>query len=307
VPFIPVVAHGLRKEYGSFVAVDGISFEVRDGECFGFLGPNGAGKSTTIKMITCLAPVTAGTLWVAGYDVRKHARAIKRTLGVVPQEDSLDPDLTVRQNLQVYARYYGLVGREANARIDETLELFQLQEKAAARVDDLSGGMKRRLAIARSMVHDPRILVLDEPTTGLDPQLRHVVWQKLRTLKTRGVTLILTTHYMDEAVHLCDRLVIMHRGKILTEGHPLALIREHVGDEVLELRLPVEERGALLAELSGIDGVAIEEVEDIGYVFGAHTAGSRIAAAVDDPNRAFIRPGNLEDVFLRLTGRGLLD
>lgn len=305
--FIPVVARGLRKEYGPFVAVDGISFEVRDGECFGFLGPNGAGKSTTIKMITCLAPVTAGTLTVAGLDVRRHARAVKRVLGVVPQEDSLDPDLTVRQNLQVYARYYGLTGPAANARIDETLELFQLQEKANARVDDLSGGMKRRLAIARSMVHDPRILVLDEPTTGLDPQLRHVVWQKLRTLKTRGVTLILTTHYMDEAVHLCDRLVIMHRGKILTEGHPLDLIREHVGDEVLELRLPVEERGALLAELGGIEGVAIEEVEDIGYVFGARAAGSRIAAAVDDPNRAFIRPGNLEDVFLRLTGRGLLD
>jgi lipooligosaccharide transport system ATP-binding protein len=287
--------------------VDGISFAVRDGECFGFLGPNGAGKSTTIKMITCLSPVTEGTLLVDGKDVRCEARAIKSALGVVPQDDSLDPDLPVRQNLEVYARYFGLSKQQSAARIDECLSLFQLQEKAHEKVDDLSGGLKRRLVIARALIHGPRILVLDEPTTGLDPQARHLVWQKLRLLKSQGVTLILTTHYMDEAAHLCDRLVIMHRGKILTEGNPHALIREHAGDHVLELRLGPEERSPLLGELSGVPDVAIEEVEDIVYVFGAGEVAQRIAEAIGDPSLAFLRPGNLEDVFLRLTGRGFLD
>lgn len=303
----PVEAHGLTKHYGSFRAVDGITFAVNDGECFGMLGPNGAGKSTTIKMISCVSPLTAGDLRVAGYDVRTHAREIKRILGIVPQEDNLDPDLPVRKNLQVYARYYGLSKQEANDTIEESLALFQLLDKANAKVDDLSGGMKRRLVIARALVHSPRILVLDEPTTGLDPQARHLVWQKLRLLKARGVTMLLTTHYMDEAAHLCDRLVIMHRGKILTEGNPHALIAEHAGDRVLELRMTPEERAPLLAELGGIPGVAVEEVEDIVYIFGATDAARRIAEAVGDPTRAFLRPGNLEDVFLRLTGRGLLD
>lgn len=303
----PVEARGLVKHYGDFVAVDGVSFDVRHGECFGMLGPNGAGKSTTIKMITCFSPLTAGTLHVAGHDVRTESREVKRRLGVVPQEDSLDPDLPVLQNLQVYARYFGIPADVSKQRALDALKLFQLQEKANSEVDDLSGGMKRRLVIARALVHEPRLLVLDEPTTGLDPQARHLVWQQLRLLKSQGVTMLLTTHYMDEAAHLCDRLVIMHRGTILEEGPPLELISRHAGDSVLELRMPVDQRPALLSEVSNIPGVAIEEVEDIVYVFGAGTEAERIASRVGDPRLVFVRPGTLEDVFLRLTGRGLLD
>ncbi|MBN9494415.1 ABC transporter ATP-binding protein [bacterium] len=304
----PIIeAQSLVKRYGSFTAVDGVSFSVAPNECFGVLGPNGAGKSTTIKMISCRAPVTAGVLRVAGYDVMTQARQVKRELGVVPQEDNLDEDLPVRQNLEVYARYYNLPRKLARERVTEALELFQLLERADAKVDDLSGGMKRRLVIARALVHDPQILVLDEPTTGLDPQARHLVWQKLRLLKQRGVTMLLTTHYMDEAAHLCDRLVIIHRGKVLTEGEPFALIREHAGDEVLELRLDERERAPILGELSGVPGITIEEVETMVYVYGGGEGGRRIAERVGDPNRVFLRPGNLEDVFLRLTGRGLLD
>lgn len=303
----PVEARGLVKSYGSFRAVDGVSFTVRDGECFGILGPNGAGKSTTIKMISCVSPPTAGELLVAGMDVRKKARQVKQILGIVPQDDNLDPDLSVRQNLLVYARYYGISKRDALAGVEESLQLFQLAEKANARVDDLSGGMKRRLVIARALVHNPQIVVLDEPTTGLDPQARHLVWQKLRLLKNRGVTMLLTTHYMDEAAHLCDRLIIVHRGRILTEGAPRALISEFAGDQVLELRMTPEERVPLLAEIQGAPDVAIEEVEDIVYVFGAPVAIQQVAEHVNDPAKAFLRPGNLEDVFLRLTGRGLLD
>ena len=304
-PLIRAVA--LRKRYGEFTAVDGVSFQVEQNECFGLLGPNGAGKSTTIKMITGVSPVTSGSLTVAGLDVARNPRAVKAQLGVVPQEDNLDPDLPVRQNLEVYARYYGLSKRESAAQIEETLTLLQLEEKADARIDDLSGGMRRRLAVARALVHQPRILVLDEPTTGLDPQARHLVWQKLRLLKSRGVTIVLTTHYMDEAAHLCDRLVIMHRGTILTEGNPRALIAEHAGDQVIELRMDPGQRAPLLAEIAPAPGVEIEEVEDIVYVFGAGAAGPAIVERAGDPAVAFVRPGNLEDVFLRLTGRGLLD
>jgi lipooligosaccharide transport system ATP-binding protein len=304
----PVIeATSLTKRFGTFVAVDHISFRVEPNECFGLLGPNGAGKTTTISMITCGSPVTSGTLTVAGLDVSRDARSVKAQLGVVPQEDNIDPDLPVRQNLEVYARYYGLSKQQSAAQIDETLTLLQLDQKADSRIDDLSGGMKRRLAIARALVHQPQILVLDEPTTGLDPQARHLVWQKLRLLKSRGVTMLLTTHYMDEAAHLCDRLVIMNRGAILTEGAPRALIAEHVGDEVLELRLPAAERAPLLAGLTDVVGVDVEEVEDLVYVFGAGAAGRGVADRVADSSRAFTRPGNLEDVFLRLTGRGLLD
>lgn len=303
----PVQATNLVKHYGSFVAVDGISFAVVPGECFGMLGPNGAGKSTAIKMITCFSPLTGGELNVAGFDVRSQARQVKQSIGVVPQEDNLDPDLPVRKNLEVYARYYGIKGDVARQRAMDALKLFQLEDKAFSKVDDLSGGMKRRLVIARALVHQPRLLVLDEPTTGLDPQARHLVWQQLRQLKSRGVTMLLTTHYMDEAAHLCDRLVIMHRGKILEQGPPRELIYNHAGDAVLELRMEPSERGGLLAELDGIEGVAIEEVEDIVYVFGAGDAARRLAERTDDPSRVFLRPGNLEDVFLRLTGRGLLD
>ncbi|HKS92091.1 MAG TPA: ABC transporter ATP-binding protein [Tepidiformaceae bacterium] len=305
---VPVIeAKGLIKRYGSFTAVDGVSFSVAPNECFGVLGPNGAGKSTTIKMISCRAPVTEGDLRVAGFDVKTQARQVKRELGVVPQEDNLDEDLPVRKNLEVYARYYDLPKEVARERVTEALELFQLLERADAKIDDLSGGMKRRLVIARALVHDPQILVLDEPTTGLDPQARHLVWQKLRLLKQRGVTMLLTTHYMDEAAHLCDRLVIIHRGKVLTEGGPFELIREHAGDEVLELRLDEHERAPILGELAGVPGITIEEVETMVYVYGGGEGGRRIAERVGDPNRVFLRPGNLEDVFLRLTGRGLLD
>jgi lipooligosaccharide transport system ATP-binding protein len=298
---------GLIKRYGDLTAVDGVTFFVKEQECFGVLGPNGAGKSTMIKMVSCSSPVTAGSLRVAGLDVRTDARNVKRLLGVVPQEDNLDEDLPVKKNLEVYARYYNIPRAIAGPRIDDALELFQLSEKANAKIGDLSGGMKRRLVIARALVHDPEILVLDEPTTGLDPQARHLVWQKLRLLRSRGVTMLLTTHYMDEASHLCDRLVIMHRGKILTEGNPHALIAEHAGEHVLELRMAPNERAPMLGELAGISGIAIEEVEDIVYVFGGGLASKRIAEGVGNPGRAFLRPGNLEDVFLRLTGRGLLD
>ena len=306
-PQPPVQARNLTKRYGDFTAVDGISFEIAAGECFGMLGPNGAGKSTTIKMITCFSPVTEGELLVGGLDVRTQARAIKAHLGLVPQEDNLDPDLPVRRNLEIYARYYGISRDRAAPRIDEALKLFQLTEKSGSRVDDLSGGMKRRLIIARALVHDPQMLVLDEPTTGLDPQARHLVWQQLRLLRQRGVTMLLTTHYMEEAAHLCDRLVIMHRGKILTEGTPNALIDEHAGSEVLELRIPPGDRAPVLAEIRGVEGVSVEEVEDIVYVYGAGETARRIVERTANVRRASLRAGTLEDVFLRLTGRGLLD
>ncbi|MCA9844745.1 MAG: ABC transporter ATP-binding protein [Dehalococcoidia bacterium] len=306
-PALPVTARNLVKRYGSFTAVDGVSFDIREGECFGMLGPNGAGKSTTIKMITCFSPVTEGELVVRGNDVRTQAREIKSVLGLVPQEDNLDPDLPVRRNLEIYARYFGIPQEVASPRIEESLRLFQLEEKASSKVDDLSGGMKRRLVIARALVNNPQLLVLDEPTTGLDPQARHLVWQQLRLLRSRGVTMLLTTHYMEEAAHLCDRLVIMHRGKILEEGTPKELIEQHAGAEVLELRTAPQDRAPLLAEVSGIEGVAVEEVEDIVYVFGARQAARRIVERVGDARLAALRPGTLEDVFLRLTGRGLLD
>ena len=303
----PVAARDLVKRYGSFTAVDGVSFEIHEGECFGMLGPNGAGKSTTIKMITCFSPLSEGSLTVRGLDVRTESRQIKSVLGLVPQEDNLDPDLPVQRNLEIYARYFGIPKEVAAPRIEESLKLFQLQEKAWSKVDDLSGGMKRRLVIARALVNNPELLVLDEPTTGLDPQARHLVWQQLRYLKSRGVTMLLTTHYMDEAAHLCDRLVIMHRGKILQEGTPATLIERHAGAEVLELRIDRNDRAPLLAEVTGIDGVAVEEVEDIVYVFGAGGAARRMVDRVGDARLASLRPGTLEDVFLRLTGRGLLD
>ena len=302
-----IEARGLVKHYGDFVAVDDVSFDIREGECFGVLGPNGAGKTTTIRMITATSPITEGRLRVAGLDVGVEPRKVKAALGVVPQDDNLDPDLLVRQNLEVYARYFGLDREAVRQRIDEALELFQLDDRANSNVDDLSGGMKRRLTIARALVNDPRVLILDEPTTGLDPQARHLVWQQLRLLKNRGVTMLLTTHYMEEATHLCDRLVIMHRGKILIEGRPYDLIAEVAGPQVLELRLPPRERDALLAEFPQHDGVSVERVEDLTYVFGGGTASAMAAERVGDPHRAHLRPGNMEDVFMLLTGRGLLD
>jgi lipooligosaccharide transport system ATP-binding protein len=300
-----VEARGLVKRYGELTAVDGVSFEVRAGENLGLLGPNGAGKTTAIRMITCFSPPTAGELRVLGYDVLQEPRRVKARIGLVPQDENLDPDLPVAQNLEVYGRYHGLPADVRRARAAEQLAFFQLEDKARVPVHELSGGMKRRLMIARALVSDPTILVLDEPTVGLDPQARHLVWQKLRQLRARGVTMLLTTHYMDEAAHLCDRVIVMHHGGIIAQGTPQELIAEHAGEAVLELRMPEDEFKPLLSQLDG--SVDVEEVEGMSYVFGAGAEASAIAGRVGDPSRAFVRPGNLEDVFLRLTGRGLLE
>ena len=303
-----VHARNLVKRYGDFTAVDGISFDVRTGECFGLLGPNGAGKTTTTRMIACVSPVTAGELTVDGLDVRHEPRRIKALLGVVPQEDNLDPDLTVRQNLAVYARYFDMPRALAEERIDESLALFQLLDKQHQPIWALSTGLKRRLVIARGLINQPRILLLDEPTTGLDPQARHLVWQKLRYLRSQGVTMLLCTHYMEEAAHLCDRLVIMHQGRILVVGTPDALVEEHAGREVVELHLRGPERDTVLARLAGRPGLMVEEVEDIFYIY-ARTADGRadIADLAPESERVVYRHADLEDVFLRLTGRGLVE
>ncbi len=307
----PIIeAHQLRKTYGDLHAVKDIDFHVDPGEFFGMLGPNGAGKTTAIRMISCVTPPTAGKLHVDGLDVEHDDRQIKARLGVVPQDDNLDEDLTVRRNLEVYARYYDVPRAIARTRIDEGLELMQLSEKSNERIHALSGGMKRRLIVARALVNEPRILVLDEPTTGLDPQARHLVWRKLRLLRERGVTILLTTHYMDEAQQLCDRLVIMDHGIILDQGSPRDLIAKHVGSDVLELHLTTQEQRAVAADLEPAlaAGARLEQIEDVTYVYDlpadqAHAVESRI----EDPYRVQYRRANLEDVFLTLTGRGLVE
>ena len=300
-------AQNLVKRYGTFTAVDGISFSVRAGECFGFLGPNGAGKTTTIRMITCVSPVTAGELTVDGMDVRRDSRRIKAALGVVPQDNNLDPDLSVRQNLRVYGRYFDLPRRLVDERIDELLALFQLSDRANDRIAALSSGMQRRLTVARGLINAPRILVLDEPTTGLDPQARHLVWQKLRYLRSQGVTMLLTTHYMDEAAHLCDRLVIIFQGKIIAEGTAAELVERFAGRQVVELHLGDGERAPIVERLAGVEGLSVEEVEDIIYVYVASENGFDPAELKLEAARVVYRPANLEDVFLRLTGRGLAE
>jgi lipooligosaccharide transport system ATP-binding protein len=303
-----VHARNLVKRYGDFTAVNGISFDVHSGECFGLLGPNGAGKTTTTRMIACVSPVTEGELTVDGLDVRREPRRIKSLLGVVPQEDNLDPDLSVRQNLADYARYFDMPRAVADERIDESLALFQLQDKQHQTIWALSTGLKRRLAIARGLINQPKILVLDEPTTGLDPQARHLVWQKLRYLRGQGVTMLLCTHYMEEAAHLCDRLVIMHQGRIVVEGTPDALVEEHAGREVVELHLRGPEREKVLARLATQPGLTVEEVEDILYVYAHATDGrTDMAELAPESERVVYRHANLEDVFLRLTGRGLVE
>src|SRR5688572_21210676 len=234
-----IFASGLRKSFGSFEAVKGIDVDVRRGEAFGFLGPNGAGKSSTMRMIASVSPISGGTLEILGMDPAEHGPAIRARLGVCPQEDTLDNELNVRDNLYIYGRYFGIPKGEVNSRVDELLEFVSLQDKQRSKVEDLSGGMKRRLTIARSLINRPELLLLDEPTTGLDPQARHVLWDKLFRLKQTGVTLVITTHYMDEAEQLCDRLVVMDKGLIVAEGSPLALIRENSTREVAELRFGV--------------------------------------------------------------------
>jgi lipooligosaccharide transport system ATP-binding protein len=300
-------ARGLTKAFGSLTAVAGIDFDVAKGEAFGFLGPNGAGKSSTMRMIGCVSPITAGTLRVLGLDPRRDGPAIRQRLGVVPQLDTLDTELTVRENLIIYGRYFGLSRREVRERAQQLLEFVQLDERANDRVDPLSGGMKRRLTIARSLVNNPELLLLDEPTTGLDPQARHAVWDRLFRLKRQGVTLVLTTHYMDEAEQLCDRLVIMDRGTIAEEGSPLELIQRLSTREVVELRFrdDVPE-----IEPSVFDG-QVARVEGLPDRLLLYTDdGDALVPAAHErlrPQSVLVRRSTLEDVFLRLTGRTLVD
>jgi lipooligosaccharide transport system ATP-binding protein len=302
-----VLARGLKKSYGGRVAVNGIDFEVPPGICFGFLGPNGAGKTTTMKMIYGLVAVEGGELRVLGLDARRQRREIKSRIGVVPQETNLDGDLTIRQNLTFQGRYFGVDSRRAGERADELLEFALLADRAEERVQALSGGMKRRLLVARALVNEPELIVLDEPTTGLDPQARLAVWRALDRLRRQGVTLLLTTHYMEEAARLCDRLLIMDDGRIVTEGEPRRLVDKHVGREILELELG-----------DGCDGEALVESID-GRLSGHDLSDGRLTLFTEDAEEllhsldherfptdsAYVRRATLEDVFLRLTGRTL--
>jgi lipooligosaccharide transport system ATP-binding protein len=304
-----VVARGLTKRFGSFVAVDGIDVEVRAGEAFGFLGPNGAGKSSTMRMIGGVSPVSAGELRVFGLDPGSDGPAIRARLGVVPQLDNLDVELSVRQNLVLYARYFGIPRRVAAERADALLDFVQLRDRASDRVDPLSGGMKRRLTIARALINEPDLLLLDEPTTGLDPQARHVVWERLYRLKQRGVTLVLTTHYMDEAEQLCDRLVVMDKGRIVAGGSPRELIARYSTREVVELRFTVDDDTARMAEKLGGITDRVEALPDRVLVYADD--GDAVADEVHrrgfTPESTLVRRSSLEDVFLRLTGRTLVE
>src|SRR4051795_11253797 len=303
-----IQARGLVKRFGDFTAVDGIDVEVRRGEAFGFLGPNGAGKSSTMRMIAAVSPISGGELRILGMDPAVDGPAIRGRLGVCPQEDTLDVELNVRDNLYIYGRYFGLPKAEVNERVDELLDFVQLTEKATSKVEDLSGGMKRRLTIARSLINRPDILLLDEPTTGLDPQARHLVWDRLFRLKQSGVTLVLTTHYMDEAEQLSDRLVVMDRGVIAAEGSPLQLIREHSTREVAELRFPVGDHDATAEKIADL-GSRVEVLPDRILVYSDD--GEQVLEEVHDrglrPIATLVRRSTLEDVFLRLTGRTLVD
>ncbi len=305
-------ARDLRKSFGGFEAVRGIDLDVRKGEAFGFLGPNGAGKSSTMRMIAAVSPVSGGELRILGLDPATDGPAIRGRLGVCPQEDTLDNELSVRDNIYIYGRYFGIPKAEVAARTDELLEFVRLTEKAKAKVEDLSGGMKRRLTIARSLVNRPDLLLLDEPTTGLDPQARHVLWDRLFRLKQSGVTLVITTHYMDEAEQLCDRLVVMDKGLIVAEGSPLALIAQHSTREVAELRFGVGAEGAshdVLAEKISDLGDRVEVLPDRLLVYTSD--GDEVVAKVHErglqPAATLVRRSSLEDVFLRLTGRTLVD
>jgi lipooligosaccharide transport system ATP-binding protein len=302
-------ARGLIKRFGSLVAVDAIDFDVRYGEAFGFLGPNGAGKTSTMRIIGCVSPPSGGEITVLGLDPVRDGAAIRSRLGVVPQQDTLDFELSVRENLIIYGRYFGLSRKELRRRADELLEFVQLSERADHRVEPLSGGMKRRLTIARSLINEPDVLLLDEPTTGLDPQARHSVWDRLFRLKQRGVTLILTTHYMDEAEQLCDRLVVMDKGRIAAEGSPQELIGRYSTREVVELRFGPSDEPAHFA--NRVNGLArrIEALPDRLLLYTDD--GDRTAAGIHDlgmrPQSVLVRRSTLEDVFLHLTGRSLID
>jgi lipooligosaccharide transport system ATP-binding protein len=301
-------ARGLTKRFGGFTAVDGIDFDVAPGESFGFLGPNGAGKTSAMRMIACVSPVTAGTLRVLGMDPSVDGPRIRARLGVVPQQDTLDMELTVRENLLIYGRYFDLPRPEIRRRVDELLEFVQLTERGTDQVEPLSGGMKRRLTIARSLVNEPDLLLLDEPTTGLDPQARHLLWDRLYRLKQRGVTLVLTTHYMDEAEQLCDRLVVMDHAKIVAEGSPRQLIEEHATREVLEMRFPVGVEDLSDGRLDGL-GERVERLPDrvLVYADDGEAAAEQAHARGLRPEMVLVRRSSLEDVFLRLTGRSLVE
>ena len=303
-----IVARSLVKRFGEFTAVDGIDVEVRRGEAFGFLGPNGAGKSSTMRMIGCVSPPTAGTLHLFGLDAATHGAAIRARIGVVPQLDTLDTELSVQENLWIYGRFFDLPRAEAKRRAAELLEFAQLTDRAGSIVDNLSGGMKRRLSIARSLINEPELLLLDEPTTGLDPQARHVLWDRLYRLKQQGVTLVLTTHYMDEAEQLCDRLVVMDQGRIVAEGSPRELIDRYSTREVLELRFPAGENEAASPLLEGI-GERQELLPDRVLVYAADGEAALAEAHHRGlaPESALVRRSSLEDVFLLLTGRSLAD
>ncbi len=303
-----ISARDLRKSFGEFEAVKGIDVDVRRGEAFGFLGPNGAGKSSTMRMVAAVSPVSGGELRIFGLDPAIDGPAIRGRLGVCPQDDTLDNELNVRDNLFIYGRYFGIPKAEVSERVDELLEFVQLTEKAKSKVEDLSGGMKRRLTIARSLINRPDLLLLDEPTTGLDPQARHLLWDKLFRLKQDGVTLVITTHYMDEAEQLCDRLVVMDKGLIVAEGSPLALIREHSTREVAELRFGVGEHERLAEKISDL-GERVEVLPDRLLVYSED--GEEVIAKTHErglePVAVLVRRSTLEDVFLHLTGRTLVD
>ena len=298
-----IKAKGLTKKFGSFTAVDHVNFEVYKGECVGFLGPNGAGKTTTVRMIYCFLPITEGELSVAGMSVVAKSREIKSIVGVAPQEDNLDLDFSVIKNLEVYASYFDISKAEAESGAKDLLGFFQLEEKQDVLISELSTGMKRRLILARALINEPQILLLDEPTTGLDPQARHIVWEEIRNLRKRGVTIILTTHYMDEASALCDRILLMDNGKVIETGRPLELIKKHVGADVLE----IDNDEHLLEKLKGdFPDAHFEMFSDRIHVFTKQPHG--VFEHFLERNRVTnvtLRNANLEDVFLKLTGKGL--
>ena len=303
-----IIARGLTKKYDDFVAVDGIDFEVKKGESFGLLGPNGAGKSTTMRMIASTSRRTGGELTILGKDPNKHGPEIRAHLGVVPQQDNHDGELKTWENLYIYGRYFGLSRAFLKKKVEELLEFAQLTEKRDVKVDQLSGGMKRRLTIARGLVNEPEILMLDEPTTGLDPQARHILWDRLFRLKEEGVTLVITTHYMDEAEQLCDRLIVMDKGKIMAEGSPAALIKKYSSKEVLEVRFGSKNNADAAKKIAHL-GDRIEPLPDRILVYSED--GEKVLKQIHklglEPQTSLVRRSSLEDVFLRLTGRTLVD
>lgn len=298
----------LTKKFGDFTAVNGISFAVKQGESFGLLGPNGAGKSSTMRIIAATSQRTSGKVNILGKDPEKHGPQIRAHLGVVPQQDNLDEELTCAENLYIYGRYFGLPKKMVIAKIDELLEFAQLTEKKDNKVNSLSGGMKRRLTIARALVSDPDILMLDEPTTGLDPQARHILWDRLFRLKEKGVTLLITTHHMDEAEQLCDRLIVMDKGQIMAEGAPAELIKQYSSKEVLEVRFGSERNSQMVDKLKSL-AARLEELPDrlLLYTYSGEDLLAKITAMNIHPNTSLVRRSSLEDVFLRLTGRSLIE